>query len=189
MLRTFRAHLLRAFAFLLVLTAAASPASAKVTIAFWSQELGENFPHAFFTIRGTTDGGRPISTSYGFTAKSVIPAILMGNVPGRIDKTTPGYIRQSNVHFELDITDAQAAAVLRLVDDWGDKGDNTYNMNKRNCVHFIAEAARRAGLAVVVDPKLVKRPRSFLQGVAKANAGKVRVVEQNGKTYWPELGK
>ena len=29
------------------------PALAAVTVTFWSQELGENFPHAFITLNGT----------------------------------------------------------------------------------------------------------------------------------------
>ena len=50
----------------------AAPAWAAVTITFWSHELGNSFPHAFFTLRGVPDaGGAPVDANYGFTAKSV----------------------------------------------------------------------------------------------------------------------
>ena len=38
----------------------ALPAQAAVTITFWSHELGNSFPHAFFSLRGTVDAtGQP----------------------------------------------------------------------------------------------------------------------------------
>jgi hypothetical protein len=36
-------------------------------------------------------------------------------------------------------------------------------MNRRNCVHFVAEAAEAAGLRVEYVADLMKKPRSFLQ--------------------------
>ncbi|MCE3590045.1 hypothetical protein LXJ59_25990, partial [Escherichia coli] len=59
----------------------ATPAWAAVTITFWSHEFGNSFPHAFFTLRGVPDaGGAPVDANYGFTAKAVTPALLMGTV-------------------------------------------------------------------------------------------------------------
>lgn len=164
------------------------PAEAKVTIVFWSQELGRNFPHAFFTLAGTPDaGGDPVDLTYGFTAKAITPAILMGNVPGAIDIAKKSYIARSDAHFSLELTDDQYHAVLSLVDEWGENGDHHYNMNKRNCVHFVAEAARRSGLTVVEDPKLMKKPRSFIQSVEAMNVTRVARIELPAKQYWATL--
>jgi len=172
---------------------AALPASAQVTVTFWSQELGQNFPHAFFQVRGVPEaGGEPVDTYYGFTAKAVTPAILLGTVAGRIDRPTPGYVRRSNAHFSLTVTDAQYEALLALVREWDDKlGNGDYNLNRRNCVHFIAEAMRRTGLQVVEDRKLMKKPRSFSQSIAAMNVGRVAVIEQGAREYLaglPPLG-
>jgi hypothetical protein len=165
------------------------PAQAAVTITFWSQEFGENFPHAFVTLRGTPDaGGAPVDVSYGFTARAVSPAILLGSVAGMVDHPKRHYMAISNAHFSLVLTDAQYADILRLAEQWGEeKGDSTYNLNKRNCVHFVAEAMRRVGLSVVEDKKLMKKPRSFTQSIAALNVGRVTVIEKPGKEYWATL--
>jgi hypothetical protein len=181
----------RAAALLVLLLAAWSfPAQAQVTITFWSQETGTKFPHAFFTLHGTREAsGEPVDLSYGFTAKAITPAILMGSVAGRIDETDPRYIMRSNAHFSAVLTDTQYDAVLRLVEEWGEQGDHHYNLNRRNCVHFIAEAARRAGLVVIEPKKLMKKPRSFTQSLVPLNAGRVLALDVPAKQYYAQLGR
>ena len=132
-------------------------------------------------------GGAPVDISSGFTAKALTPAILLGNVAGRIDLTPRDYVEKSDAHFSLEIDDAQYAAVLRLIDEWGEKGDHHYNLNRRNCVHFVAEAARRVGLTVVEEKKLMKKPRSFTQSMARMNADRIVTIDQPGKAYLASL--
>ncbi len=173
----------------LLLSLAALPAHAAVTITFWSHEFGNHFPHAFFTLRGTPDaGGEPVDLNYGFTPKAISPAILFGPVQGRIDIAKRGYMEGSDAQFSLVLTDAQYADILRLVNEWDEtKGDGTYRMNTRNCVHFAQEAARRAGLTRVDFPALMKKPRSFLKAVASANAAQVTIIDRHGKQYLAAL--
>lgn len=181
--------MMRWCAALLLVLGGIVPAQAAVTITFWSQEFGQNFPHAFFTLAGTPDSGGPaISESYGFTAKALTPAILMGTVGGMIDRPKPKYIAGSNAHFSVVLSDPQYAAIRSLVAEWGPGGDSHYNLNRRNCVHFVAEAARRAGLTVVEDKKLMKKPRSFSQSLEAANLGRVTVIELPAKDYYASLG-
>ncbi|MBW6528889.1 hypothetical protein KZ813_18775 [Sphingomonas sp. RHCKR7] len=172
----------------LLLALAAWPAQAAVTMTFWSRDFGDYFPHAFFQLRGTLDaGGAPVDVSYGFTARSVTPAILFGNVAGQIERPKLTYMQGSKVRFAVTLSDAHYAAVLALVREWdAATGDSTYNLGKRNCVTFVREAARRAGLVTVDFPKLMKKPTSFLHAVAAANAAQVRVIEQDGRTYLAE---
>jgi hypothetical protein len=165
------------------------PAWAAVTITFWSHELGNSFPHAFFTLRGVQDGGGPpVDVNYGFTAKSVSPALLMGSVAGRLDISRPFYIGTSDAQFSVVLTDAQYAQMLTLIAAWDEKtGDGRYDLNDRNCVHFVKEAARIAGLANLDHPKLMKKPRSYLQAVAAANPDRVAVIHMHGKAYLASL--
>lgn len=157
-------------------------------MTFWSHELGNEFPHAFFALRGVPDaGGGPVDVNYGFTAKSLTPAILFGTVQGRLDLATPSYMRRSDVQFSLVLTDAQYAAVLALVREWGETGDTRYNLNRRNCVHFVQEAARRAGLSGTDQPALMKKPRSYLRAVAAANPGRVVVLNVDGRDWLDTL--
>lgn len=165
------------------------PARAGVTMTFWSHELGNSFPHAFISLRGTPDaGGPPVDANYGFTAKAITPAILFGTVPGKVEPAKIGYMNGSDAQFSVVLTDAQYARVLRLVAAWDEKtGDGRYNLNKRNCVHFVMEAARIAGLAGLDQPKLMKRPRSYLQAVGAANPTRVARIGLSGKQYLATL--
>lgn len=182
-----RRWLLRAA--LLLVAVGAGPAQAAVTITFWSRDFGNTFPHAFFMLRGTPDaGGRPVDAAYGFTAKSLTPAILFGNVAGRVERPKPFYINGSHVRFSRTLTDAQYATILSLVREWHEEtGDATYNLNKRNCVTFVREAARRAGLTIVDFPKLMKKPTGYLRAVAGAQPQAVTIIDKTGKEYLPTL--
>ena len=174
---------------LLLWLGVALPAQAAVTVTFWSHEFGNSFPHSFITLRGTPDaGGAPIDMDYGFTAKTVSPAILFGNVPGRVMQNGRSYIASSDAQFAVVLTDAQYAAMLKLVSAWDEKtGDGTYSLNNRNCVHFVKEAARLAGLTGLDFPKLMKKPRSYLLAVQAANEGRVAKINQEGKVYLATL--
>ena len=168
---------------------AAVPAQAAVTITFWSHELGNSFPHAFFTLRGIPDaGGAPVDTNVGFTAKSVSPALLMGPVAGKLDIAKPGYIAGSDAQFSVIMSDAQYQAVLRLVDAWSEgKPDSVYRLSDHNCVTFVKEAARIVGLTGLDQPKLMKKPRSYLKAVQVENAGRVTLLGLHGKAYLASL--
>ena len=174
---------------LLLSLATALPAQAAVTITFWSHELGNSFPHAFFTLRGVPDaGGAPVDLNYGFTARSISPAILMGPVAGKLDVADPGYMAGSDAQFSVILTDEQYADILALVRLWGGAGEESrYKLNTHNCVHFVQEAARRAGLTDLERPQLMKKPRSYLKSVAQANAAKVTIIGKQGREYLPTL--
>ena len=158
-----------------------------MTITFWSHELGNSFPHAFFTLRGVPDaGGPPVDGDWGFTPVSINPAILFGPVRGKVEQAKPAYLRGSDAQFSLVLTDAQYAAIRALTEEWSAQGDPTYRLETRNCVHFVQEAARRAGLATVTFPKLMKKPRSYLKALAAANP-QVSVIDMHGKQYLATL--
>lgn len=152
----------------LLLTLGAAPARADVEVSFWSRELGLELPHAFFNIDGVV-GGKPVAESYGFTAKTITPALLWGPVPGRIDLTTKGYMAASHKLFTITVPDEAYPRLHALVQRYSVKPGSTYRMNERNCVHFVAEAASVAGLRLPNEKRLMKRPTSFLMAVAAAN--------------------
>ncbi|MFS0770692.1 hypothetical protein [Sphingomonas sp. 1P08PE] len=181
--------LFRPLLIVLVWLVAALPAQAAVTATFWSHELGNSFPHAFFTLRGTPDAGGPaVDLAYGFTARTLSPAILWGTVAGRLEAVKPSYIGGSDAQFAVVLTDAQYASLLALARGWSEEGgDNSYNLNRRNCVHFVQEAARRIGLTGLDQPKLMKKPRSYLKAVTIANQGRVIALGIPGKAYLSTL--
>ncbi len=162
--------MLRFLPVLLSLLLGLFPATARadIEVAFWTRELGLELPHAFITIKGIVDG-KPVEESYGFTPKAITPAILWGPVPGRIDVTTKGYMAASNKLYTVTVADAVYPQLRDLVQRYGAKPGSIYRMNERNCVHFVAEAARIVGFRLPDAKGLMKRPTSYLMAVAAAN--------------------
>lgn len=156
---------------LIAFLAFALPAAAQadIEVGFWSRELGLELPHAFVTIKGSVDG-KPVDESYGYTPKAITPAILWGPVPGRIDLTTKGYIAASTRHFTVTVPDAAYARLKAVVERHSVKPGSVYTMNTHNCVTFVGEAAQAVGLVVPNNPRLLKRPTSYLAAIAAANA-------------------
>ena len=155
----------------LLLLGAQAPAAAAVEIAFYSRELGgNNFPHAFVALHGIVDAtGEQVDTSYGFTARAVTPALLFGSVSGEVVVEGDRQIARSTRQFAVTLSDERYRAVMAVVDEWRNRPQPSYNLNHRNCVHFVAELARAAGLNVDEVPGLMKRPRSFLLHVLSLN--------------------
>ncbi len=148
-----------------------APSHAAVEIAFYSRELGgNNFPHAFVSLRGTLDAtGEAVDINYGFTAKAITPALLWGSVAGEVIVEGPRQIARSERQFVMTLSDAQYHAVMAVVEEWRSRVQPSYNLNRRNCVHFVAEIARNIGLRVENAERLMKRPRSFLLHVRGQN--------------------
>jgi hypothetical protein len=147
-------------------------ADAAVTVSFYSHSLGSSFPHAFVVLGGKPDrGGAPVDVNFGFTAKSVTPAVLMGPVTGVIQATTPKYIKSSDLQFTVTISDQQYDQLLALVDKWRNLPQKSYDLNKRNCVHFVGNVAELLGLKVSYDKKLMKKPKTFLLTIIGLNPG------------------
>ena len=156
--------------FFLCLCLFAAPASAEVQIHFYSKDLANSFPHAFIRLTGTVEAtGQPVDANYGFTPLRVSPAILAGAVKGKIVGATPKYIARSNRHFSLTLTDEEFARVLQYVESWRAMPQPAYRLNSRNCIHFVAGIATMLGLNAQPVPKLMKKPKSFLQHITRAN--------------------
>lgn len=170
-----------------ILADIAVPAQSAVTLTFLSRDLGVDFPHAFVETTGATDADpdNVIHANYGFTARVVSPSILLGPVNGEIMSVSESYVRGSDRHFSVQLTDGQYADFLRLVDQWRTLPGRSYDLHKRNCVHFVAAVANFAGLKVMHAGDLMLKPRSFLDDVAFENEGKVHMTE----AYRPKLSR
>lgn len=146
------------------------PASAAVEIAFYSRELGTNFPHAFVALKGTVDAtGEQVDTSLGFTASSVTPALLFGPVRGEVVVEGEDQIRRSVRQFAVTLTDDQYRAVMRVVEEWRNAPQPSYRLRRHSCVHFVSAIAATIGLRVDNEQRLMNRPRSFLERVRALN--------------------
>jgi len=163
----------------------AAPAFAAVKLSFWSHDFGNYFPHAFIMLSGAPDAdpGAPIQINYGFTAKSITPGILFGPVKGEILSMGKGYVRGSQRHFSVVLTDAQYGQVLALVDQWRNMAQPSYDLHHRNCVSFVKAVAELIGLNTDHTERYTMKPRSFLDQVGFDNPGEVNMAD----SYVPKL--
>jgi hypothetical protein len=163
------APLIAIFAALLIVWPAALQAAVRLT--FYSKELGTSFPHAFVTLDGNLDrNGQRINVDYGFTAKAVTPALLFGHVAGEvISDHGASYIRSSNKHFSLNLSDEDYDKVIAAVARWRALKQPSYDLDSRNCVHFVADIAASLGMKADTPKKLMKKPRSYLISLTAAN--------------------
>ena len=146
-------------------------AQAQVEISFYSKDMASSFPHAYVRLTGTDDRtGQPIDVNYGFTPASLGPGILFGSVKGIIESAGPEYVARSDRHFSLALTDAQYAQVTAIMEKWRDAPQPSYRLNGRNCVDFVADIAVALGLQAPVIPKLMKKPRSYLDAITELNS-------------------
>jgi hypothetical protein len=159
---------MRILGMILALFLLPTPAAAQVVLSFYSHELGSSFPHAFVVLKGKTEG-RDVDTNFGFTAKTLTPAILMGSVHGVVETSKPSYVASSDRQFSVQLDDRQFKDVLAVVERWRTRPSKSYNLNKSNCIHFVGEIAQAVGLKVVFEKALIKKPRSFLLSLVSLN--------------------
>jgi hypothetical protein len=166
----FRPRRLFAWLAAALLALAPWPAVAAVSITFYSKELGASFPHAFFILEGAPDrGGDRVDDDYGFTAKTVSPAILWGKVKGEvISDHSPSYVKGSDKHFTLTLTDSEYDRVAETIARWREAPQPSYDLDRHNCVHFVADVAASVGLKADTR-RLMKKPTSFLRSLTNAN--------------------
>ncbi|HYI41695.1 MAG TPA: hypothetical protein VE053_15410 [Allosphingosinicella sp.] len=170
MLSAFRLPRLIAFLAAALLALTAAPGWAAVSITFYSKELGASFPHAFVILEGTLDrGGARIEEDYGFTAKTISPAILWGKVAGKvITDHSVSYVKGSDRHFTITLTDAEYDRAMATIARWRSTKQPSYDLDRHNCVHFVAELAAAIGMKPDTK-KLMKKPRSFLETLTAQN--------------------
>lgn len=149
-----------------------SPALADVRLSFHSfngSVLIGRYPHAFIVLEGELESGQKVSENYGFTARSVGPAVLRGPVEHDILIEQPKYIATTNRHFTLAITDAQYRKIVAEVKAWRDAPGRYYDLDTRNCIHFVGEMAKIAGLKVEYPQDMLRRPKKWLNFITTLN--------------------
>ena len=163
------------FRFVLALAALmawAVPAQAEVEVAFhsFSGSLFGRYPHAFVVFKGTLDDtGERVDTNYGFSARTAGPAVLMGPVAHGIYTEKERYIRTTNRHFTITVPDATYRRMMQEVAAWRDAPGKYYDLDTRNCIHFVGRIAELAGLRVEYPRDMLRKPKAWLNHIARLN--------------------
>ena len=144
-----------------------TPAQADVLARFYSRDFGSVFPHTFFEVEGP---GVP-KRNYGFTAKTVTPAILMSPVAGHVMAVNANYVLKSRLHFTLRLSDDQYRRLMAVAADWSRAKQPSYDLYKANCVSFVRDALQALGLKSNPNTRFLGKPKSFLLEVESLNPG------------------
>lgn len=162
----------------LCLWLAAGPVAAAVTVTFYGHEGAQvrggwlYFPHAYLRLHGTLDTGETVDRAVGFTARSPGPQLLLFSGPGILKEPEPAYLAEGVAYLSVEISDEAFHRITARIDWWGTPEGSRYNLNKRNCIAFVADVAQRLGLRTPSHETL--SPNGFLKDMVAMNpAGSV----------------
>lgn len=148
-------------------------AMAEVRIHFQSfngSVLMGRYPHTFIVLEGTLDSnGQAINENYGFSARSITPAVLSGPVEHMVLTETEKNVRNTNRHFTMTISDAQYHRIVREVRAWQNAPGKYYDLETRNCIHFVGTMAQILGLKVEYPDDMLRRPKKWLNHITRLN--------------------
>jgi len=150
------------------------PAFAQVQVHFHSFNgsvlFGPRYPHTFVVLDGTLEEtGERVDENYGFSAKTASPAVLSGPVEHAILQETARNIENTNRHFSITITDAQYRQISAEMRRWRDAPGRYYDLDTRNCIHFVGRMAWLLGLKVTYPRDMLRRPKKWLNHITALN--------------------
>jgi hypothetical protein len=148
-------------------------ALAAVTVSFHSfngSVMFGRYPHTFVVFDGKLDDTRQsIHENFGFSAKSVGPSILAGPVEHMIYIEKEKYIRSTNTHFSIVVSDATYRRMKQEVAAWRDAPGKFYDLDTRNCIHFVGRIAELGGLKVAYPKEMLRKPKAWLNYIGTLN--------------------
>ena len=166
---------LRGFLIGLMLAALAPAiAAAQVVVSFHGHEGARvrggflYFPHAYVSFSGTVQAtGERVDEAWGFTAASPGPQLLFVSGPGVLSPPDARYVSEAVDYMSVTISDETWFAMHARLDDWRTGPGSRYNLNRRNCISFVAEMARMAGLQTPRED--TRSPNGFLKQMVALN--------------------
>lgn len=158
----------------LALALIAGPALAEVVLTFYAHPGARVrdgyllFPHAYVQATGSLDDtGESVDWAAGFTARDPGPQLLFARGAGVVASPDSRYISEGRPYLRLAVSDAAYRAVRGRADWWGSPEGSVYDLRRRNCISFIADLVRVAGLRSAAEPSM--KPGTFLEATAALN--------------------
>ncbi len=158
----------------LLLLLIAGPAFAEVTLTFYAHPGARVrdgyllFPHAFVHATGSLDDtGDPVDWSAGFTARNPGPQLLFVRGVGVVAYPDSRYVGEGRPYLSLTVSDAVYRAVRERAAWWASPEGSVYDLRRRNCISFVADLARLAGLQTAAEPSM--KPGTSLEATAALN--------------------
>src|SRR5690606_732365 len=105
------------------------------------------------------ESGQKVNENYGFSAKTAGPNVLLGPTDHIVMTEKPKYIRTTNRHFTLTVSDATYRRMKAEVIAWRDAPGKFYDLDKRNCIHFALGVLPRNARHQARRSRLFRRSR------------------------------
>lgn len=131
--------------------------------------LANRYPHTFVVFEGRLADGTVVNENFGFSARTTSPAILTGPVAQMIYIEKPKWIKATNRHFTVTVKDAVYHQLKAEVASWRDDPGHKYDLNRRNCIHFVGRMAELVGLKVDFPQDLLRKPKAWLNHIGLLN--------------------
>lgn len=168
------ARLLKSLAAALLLMLWGGPALAEVTVTFYAHPGNRIsggyllFPHAYLHAEGTLDDtGEAVDWSAGFTARNPGPQLLFAAGVGEVAEPDERYVDQGRPYVTVTLEDAAYRALRTRAEWWASPEGSRYDLRRRNCITFIADMARMAGLVTGKEPSM--SPGRFMEELMALN--------------------
>ena len=148
----------------------ASMAAVEIHFHSFNGSIFGRYPHTFIVLDGTLEAdGTVIKENYGFSAKSSTAAILSGWTSHMVYVEKDKYVRKTNRHFSLPLSDEQYFEVVAEMRAWKDEPGKRYSLDERNCIHFVGRMASLLGLRVEYPENMLRRPKKWLNYITELN--------------------
>lgn len=125
------------------------------------------FPHAYIGLTGTLSSGERVEEYLGFTAANPGPHLLITSGRGALLPPDMRYFHESRRGLSVTLADQTYWTIDELIATWRNPASSVYNLRSRNCITFVAEVAKAAGLAL--PDQLTLSPARFLDDLAQKN--------------------
>ncbi len=165
---------MRAWVIGVLLALVAGHAWAEVTVTFYAHPGARVrdgyllFPHAYVHAEGRLDAtDEAVDWSAGFTARSPGPQLLFVRGGGIVASPDARYVAEGQPFLQVTLDDAEWHVLRTRAEWWNSPEGSVYDLRRRNCITFIADLARVAGLRTAPEPSM--KPGSFLEATAALN--------------------
>lgn len=147
-------------------------ASAQVVLTFAAKRAEDSLgiPHSYLRIGGTTQSGEDIRRTFGFMPVGESLFMVLGDrVRGAVIDEPEAGIEWDRVtpFLSVQIPDTTLDAVILRLRYWNENENGGYDAYAQNCIAFLADIARTAGLKVPPGSHL--SPSGFLGELAELN--------------------
>ena len=147
-------------------------ADAQVVLTFAAKRAEDSLgiPHSYLRITGTTESGEAIQRTFGYMPIEQSPLLALGDrVRGAVIDEPEAQIEWERVtpFISVQVPDTTLDAVIVRFRYWNENQNGGYDAWSQNCIAFLADIARTAGLKVPPGSHL--SPSGFLETLAELN--------------------